>query len=755
MEYGLLKTVLLLISGGFLIFLAITIVRDNLGDRLNQMAGLLFFTSGLGPLGLAVGRLLAQSGPLPTPIDETWLYSLHWLWELFFPALVIFSVLYPVDRLRQFRSGRVVWLIFVPPLVHVIISLFFRDVSELMAMLNTGFVQEGFFSILLRPIASFLAQLLQGAHTVYRHQETVFGLIYLLYVCSAIVFLETGRRYVSNPRLLQQTKVVVWGFRLALTLYVASWGIDRFPLFQSQAAWRDGLLLLGLVGGAVIFAIAILRFQFLNLQSAFRQSVLYTLSSGLLVGAYLFVGMEAEDRLSQYLGSNATAVSWIVLFVLLLLFQPINNWLDTVIRSMFMRTRADHRNIIERFSRQIISQFDPVHLRAVIEETLKTELLVEEVYFVQFDERLNEFRLLPSEEFPAGYLIDRTDRLLGGINLLDTPTTISALQAYVEASALARELELRRVRLILPLKDARTLLGFVALTEKAAGFRYTPEDLNLMGVLSNQMVTALTNARLYGESLERIRLQEEVSMARQIQIDLLPKEPPQIPGASLAAYSMPSRTVGGDFYDFLPLDDNGRIGIVIADASGKGMPAALLIAQIQAIIRSEAANRNAIDTMLCNMNKQIALSTSSEKYVTMFYAEYDPHSCILRYANAGHNYPLVVRESGEVIPLIDGGPIIGAFAEMSYQSRTIQLGSNDLLFLFTDGLSEAMDPNGQEYGEERLIRLLTHNRHLQTNEILACVMSDVASHDNSNPPQDDTTIIVLKLGARPIANHAS
>jgi sigma-B regulation protein RsbU (phosphoserine phosphatase) len=295
------------------------------------------------------------------------------------------------------------------------------------------------------------------------------------------------------------------------------------------------------------------------------------------------------------------------------------------------------------------------------------------------------------------------------------------------------------------MKDTEHLLGFLALTSKVAGYRFSPEDYNLLGVLSNQMVSALTNARLYVDSLERIRLQEEVTMARQIQLDLLPSAPPKLDCSIIVADSTPSRTVGGDFYDFIPIEGTNRIGIVIADASGKGMPAALLIAQIQAIIRSEVNNGNSISSMLKHMNQQVAMATSSEKYVTLFYGELDFEKNEFHYANAGHNYPILARANGEVHLLETGGPIIGAFPFMEYASTSVKLEPDDVLFLFTDGLSEAMDANDVEYGEERIRRFICEHRDQEPQKLMDLIVEDVRSFDPTYPPQDDTTIVTLKM----------
>ena len=242
------------------------------------------------------------------------------------------------------------------------------------------------------------------------------------------------------------------------------------------------------------FSYAIIRHQFLNLQLVLRQSLIYTLSSAVLVGLYVVIGMKAEEVLQPFFGSRADLVSYVVILFLLMLFQPISQWLDNVIRSMFVRTRTDHRNIIERFSRQIISIFDPKQLRQTIEETLKTYLLVDRVYFVLYDDSVSEYAILASDDYARRTVISREDLLLRGINLLDTPTRFGSLSDYMEGSRLAEILGDLGVRVILPMKDAQHLLGFLALTTRAAGYRYGAEDFNLLGVLSNQMVSALTNA---------------------------------------------------------------------------------------------------------------------------------------------------------------------------------------------------------------------------------------------------------------------
>lgn len=743
----LATTILYVLTGGFSIFLAITVTRDNFANRLNRVTGAMLFCAGLGPIFMVLGWVLEQVGPATGRFEDSTLYSLQYLWELFFPFLLLFSWIFPLDRLKEFKHLRLRYLIFIPQVMHLALALFFDELADVADFLKGEAAAEGFSRVILHPLSKVFSLLLLLVSLIRTYQATIFGGLHLLYIVTAVYFLESGRRLVTNPRLLTQTRLVLWGTRIGLGLFIVAFlGSTVFPS-RFSVEFRSTLLVIALLVWSGFLIFATIRHQFLDVRFIFRRSFVYTITSALLVGAYVLVVLQSERILTPMFGEQAEVVSYAFIILLLLLFQPINNWIDNLIRSMFIRTRTDHRNVIERFSRQVISLFDPKRLRQIIEETLKTALLVDKIYFVLFDDTVEEYAVLPAGNYPRRIVLDRDDLMLRGINLLETPTYMRSLADYKEGSSLGGLLEERRVRLILPLKDAEHLLGFVALADKVAGYRYSSEDINLLGVLSNQMVTALTNARLYVESLERMRLQEEVTMARQIQLDLLPSEPPSFDCLSVWAHSTPSRTVGGDFYDFVPISDQ-RFGVVIADASGKGMPAALMIAQIQAIIRSEVNNGSPIGAMLRNINQQILRVSSAEKYATLFYGELDLERGEFSYANAGHNYPILVRADGSVELLKAGGLVIGALPHTQYESSAVQLQPDDILFLFTDGLSEAIDAEEREYGEDRIRELVLRHRADDPQTIVDLILSDMRSHDPTYPPRDDTTIVAIKMNDR-------
>ncbi len=398
-------------------------------------------------------------------------------------------------------------------------------------------------------------------------------------------------------------------------------------------------------------------------------------------------------------------------------------------------------NVVEAFSKQLISVFDPEKLRGIVIENLQQFLMVKNIYFAIHDDRIDEYTILPSEECPEKFVIKRNDELLDIISQVRLPISIDLLRCD---SRLLKELKVRAIKLILPLIESDQLLGFLALTDKISGANYSREELNLLIVLANQFVTALTTARFYVEALEKRRMDEELNMARHIQADLLPKELPDNEHFSLAAYSMPSQTIGGDFYDYIPIDEN-RYGLIIADGCGKGLPAAMLISQIHAMMKSEINNGNGIQQTLENVNKMVVRYTPKDKFVTLFYGIYDRSNNQFEFATAGHNYPIWLRNKGQCEVLCQGGPALGLIEKVSYQTEKIIVASDDIILFYTDGVTETMDDAKEQYGEKRLSDLLTQNRHLSAQKIVEEILDDLKNFNDDEALKDDRTILVLKV----------
>ena len=234
--------------------------------------------------------------------------------------------------------------------------------------------------------------------------------------------------------------------------------------------------------------------------------------------------------------------------------------------------------------------------------------------------------------------------------------------------------------------------------------------------------------------------------AQDIQANLLPRALPVDERISMAGYSKPSRTVGGDFYDWVPLGED-RFAIVIADASGKGLPAAMLIARIHAMVRSELKHATTIGAALESVNDHLNDTTDMESFVTLFMGIFDRRSGVFEYVNAGHNFPVLVRSGGGYELLETGGLLLGIAPGQTYPTASVTLSPGDFLCFFTDGVTETTNDAGDEYGERRLIDTLQEVRHLDAQGVIETVLADLCQFENARddaPLSDDRTVVVLR-----------
>jgi sigma-B regulation protein RsbU (phosphoserine phosphatase) len=288
------------------------------------------------------------------------------------------------------------------------------------------------------------------------------------------------------------------------------------------------------------------------------------------------------------------------------------------------------------------------------------------------------------------------------------------------------------------------LSGILTLGEKATRTHYTSEDMTVLSVLSSQAAIAFENAHLYQDILDKQRMEEELRLGQEIQRNLLPNICPTGESFELAGYNLPSKEVGGDYYDFIPLTDD-RIGIAIGDISGKGIPAAILMSNLQASFRISAGQGALPSDVVRQVNGQIAKTTSIEKFATFFYGIFNPKTYSFEYTNAGHNYPILLRKNGSHSMLKEGGLVIGVVEKADYQTKALRLKTGDTLLLYTDGITEAMNPSGEEFGEVRLVNCLARTNQNSAQEILENVLTEVTDFTRGDTHSDDLTLVVLRV----------
>ena len=254
---------------------------------------------------------------------------------------------------------------------------------------------------------------------------------------------------------------------------------------------------------------------------------------------------------------------------------------------------------------------------------------------------------------------------------------------------------------MVPLAAGERLSGVVAVGERPGGRAFAEEDLDFAAALGRQAQAALEGARAQRLRVEKERQDRELQIAREIQQSLFPRTWPQVAGFEVAARSRSCYEVGGDYYDFIPLD-GGRLGLVIADVSGKGTPASLMMASVHAWLQAMAGTARP-PQVLERLNRFLYANTQTSRYVTLFYGELDPSRRRLTYVNAGHVPPYLVRkEDGGLVRLLAGGPVLGLLEEVSLEAGEVELLPGDLLAVVTDGVTEAQSPAGDEFGDDRV-----------------------------------------------------
>lgn len=364
---------------------------------------------------------------------------------------------------------------------------------------------------------------------------------------------------------------------------------------------------------------------------------------------------------------------------------------------------------------------------------------------------------LPVDSFLASHLKDFVTEEVDTLDvyLNDPRSWASALAKLDPSDHRQREkdlVETLNIRLIVPLLSGEKLLGFISLGEKLSQEGYSKEDRELLLAVGEQTAIALEYSEMIRKVAEQEVIKREITFAKRVQKRLFPQTFPPMRTLEYTGMCQPARGVGGDYYDFLQIGP-GRLGIALGDVSGKGISSALLMASLQALLRSGAPLRlEDLDLLISDINRLMCGSTEGNKYATFFYGLYDDDTRHLVYVNAGHNPPMLFRSSGSEIHkpstsverLTTGGMVVGMLENVDYQKDRVQFHPGDLLLIYSDGISEAMNIHDEEYGEDRLMELVRPCFQMPVKDLLDLIMRDVSQFVGSAPQSDDMTLVIVK-----------
>jgi len=566
-----------------------------------------------------------------------------------------------------------------------------------------------------------------------------------------------GNATTGPPAVRRKSRVILWGtlvgFLPAFVLSAVADYLHRNPYDLPFWVWAPCVLSLLLI--PLSFAYAVVKERVLEIPVLLRRSARYLLVQRGFVGllllagamATLFFALSFGRRLGP--GAQPAGIAMGAGFgtALVLAGTSVQRRVRGHIDRAFFRGAYDARQILQDLAERARRATSREELAALLVQSVTSALLPRSLH-VFLESRTGTLELLRPSDRPAG----AGETLPAGLPIL------------VELARRGRPWELPPARseggaplgplaplapdCLVPIlgRDAR-LTGLIVLGTRLSEDPYSGEDKQLLASVASQAAIALDSIRLAEDMANRIeaerRSAHEMDLARQVQSKLLPEQPPCLVTLECAARCVQARAVGGDYYDFLELGP-GRAGLVLADISGKGFPAALVMASLQASLRSRLA-QDMLDLprQLGYVNQLLYRTSESNRFATLFIGLYDDASRRLVYANCGHNPPIVLCADGAVKRLASTAPVLGLLEDWECTAAELRLEVGDLLALFSDGITEAFSDAGEEFGEERLIEILRAGRALPGAALVDVVMGRVAEFSGSEQ-EDDMTLVVAR-----------
>jgi sigma-B regulation protein RsbU (phosphoserine phosphatase) len=572
----------------------------------------------------------------------------------------------------------------------------------------------------------------------------------LYFICCVLMgltaFVASYRR-VRSGSARSKLRLVVWGTLAGtLPLIVIQVILSIRPALEVPG---ERLAFLPLILVPVAFGHAIVRYGLLDLRIVFRRGLVYTLLTAVLASVYFAVVYGIGRIASRFMGSADLLFSILSIFVITLLISPLRARIRSVVDRTFFRDEYNYRRVVKEMSRSLTGIVNPESLISYlcirVSQVLNARSSVVYVrdgltgkytarYGVQVDHSM--LKAFDGEGTLATYLrqarspLNVERKIASNRPLPLSPDETDAL-GTVGAS------------LVVPFIRKSQLLGFICVGPKRDADFYTSRDLELLDTLADHASLAIENARLYVETVEKQKMERELEVAREIQHHLLPKSFPGIPGLEIGAVNKPSKHVGGDYYDVIALSPS-RIGVVIGDVSGKGVPAALLMASLQSSLRGEAAPEVSPASLISSLNRVIYKQTSAVAFVTIFYGVIDFEARTITYCNAGHSPPLILRADLTSVMLDQTDMVIGIDPDAPYRNNQVRLHLNDLLFLYTDGITDELNDKDEPFGESRLLEELRRGHGLPVSDIVRRVHDAVVGH-TAGSVQDDVTALAIRV----------
>lgn len=779
------------VCGAIIFFLAVAILRHSVKSIVNWATALVLFFAGFGPILGAMGVLLERNLLEGTVLFKNLVASFDYIWEFFFPSLLLFALVYPRRSRIWGYIKKYIFILFLPHVFHLFMLIFLMQrVKPDKIFLPLVHLAEsaGPLQTFLTMTAGFMNVLME---LLFKAHMQLFSLVNIAYAAFSLVLLGSALRKDIAPRVRRQLQVVITGLGLCILTY--SWA--RLIPFLAGITMPEGVpagfmnasLILG--GGSIAYSIV--RHQFLDMRLIARRGILYAATASLLASIYLLTIRQITQFFYQFSGARVEILETGFIILFIIAFQPLLGRLEDWAERVLVKEQKNPRARIRSLSGELVAMIDIEMLKVKVQEVLSDVFMADRVELVLEEDILRGVwepagdAAAPASWMGAGGGTNGStssdaggdgaaddDEAGGGAEAVRVLEFLSQVGEPIEKLDVIHALgfpvpEVKRFRrrsrslssesiealpepvkhfaeyeLIVPIVQQDRCNAVLLLGARKEHDHYHPDEQALLSMLASQIAVSLGKIELLAEVVEKKIIEEELNIARAIQLNLLPSSPPELEDYEVSALSLSSKQVGGDYYDFLHRDS--QLSIAVADVSGKGIPASLLMASLQASLRSMAGTTDEPVEVVEKLNEVMFQTTSSDKFVTLFFGNLDLRCGVLSYTNAGHLFPVVVREGGKIEVLDYSGLILGVKPDFPYEKRELELGPGDAVVVVTDGVTEAESPAGEMFGEKRFYELVSGLRARSAADIMHAVVRSVEYFSAPLGARDDLTILVLK-----------
>ena len=534
-------------------------------------------------------------------------------------------------------------------------------------------------------------------------------------------------------------------------------------------------------------AYSIVKHDLFDFDAIIKRTYGYFLTTGAIAGLYGLFVLISNLVFGQFEITQSRLFPLVFMLAVVFFFNPIRNRAQKIIDKLFYRLEYDYQETVQNISESMRTLLRLDQIGKSIMDTAKETMFIDSGCVMLMDRKSGTYSCLsytgectwsedqltenttyqknPGQKTAGSKRGDQADqgfssmiltcdepliqkladqkRAITIYDIQENPLYADDMDAYQQAFNRMNAI------LIIPLIYEERLIGIIALGNKKSGKFYRREDINLLHILANQGAVAIENAIMIEEVIEKERMQEELNIAKNLQVSMLPAECPTVHGFDLAAYSLSAREVGGDFYDFIETK-HGKLGLVIGDVTGKSVSGALVMSASRSIFRMLSEEELTVDQIMTRANRRTKKDIKSGMFVALLYAMLDLDKSELRLCSAGQTQPILLSNNQNRSTLIetvgDTFPL-GILEEVDYQETVIDLKKGDSVIFYTDGIVEAMNAHEELFGFERLRATVDGAKKLDSESILKLVIDKVEQFAGGTPQHDDITVIVLKAQA--------